>query len=270
MLQNLFGDDEHTAKDGPYSRVMKTRKWIYITAVSATLLVVGKYDVEATRSLLKIIDVPLRTISLAVELALSYLVLQYAVLVFQLIATYRIILNERLAFRRADEIASAATKASEARAAILKFKNDERDREVSHEQSLVSAVQAAQDDLEKRRKSLSENPGDVLSVKMFREALESGAAEAKITLDKALSGLEEYREMRAAKPQLDDSNPAYASLLATQAAAEASLRKVQAEDPASRPGYRKAEMVIDIFRVAPPILIGAASAVKLGIFIAKL
>lgn len=270
MLQNLFGDDEHTATDGPYSRVMKTRKWIYITAAAATLLLVGQYDVQATRSLLKIVSIPLNTLAISIDIALIYLVLQYSVLVFQLTTTYGIIINERLTFRRADEISAAAAKASEARAAVLKFKNDENDRAASHEQSLVAAVQAAQDDFEKRRKSISENSGDVMSVQMFREALESGVADAQIALKKSKDALDLFRQSRATRSNSTENDPTYLGLLATERAAEASFRKVQSEDPAGRPGYRKAEILIDILRVAPPLLVGAVVALKLSLFLSHL
>lgn len=107
MLQIIFGDDEHTASDGPYLRVLKTRKWLYITSIAGLIIANGLYNEKAAEDALKIIKIPHYFLRGGVLVGMFYLVLQYAFLIVQLISTYDIVLSERFTSRRADELASA-------------------------------------------------------------------------------------------------------------------------------------------------------------------
>lgn len=107
MLQVIFGDDEHTATEGPYSRVMKTRKWLYFGALALMAVESGLYDENAAAASFKFIDVPASTLSLTFTIGLIYLIIQYSLLLFQLITTYDITLSERFTYRRAEELQAA-------------------------------------------------------------------------------------------------------------------------------------------------------------------
>ena len=87
MLQVIFGDDEHTAADGPYARLMKTRKWLYIVAVAELAIANGLYNEKATADLLKVASIPTSALESALLFGLSYMLLQYAFLTWQLFTT---------------------------------------------------------------------------------------------------------------------------------------------------------------------------------------
>jgi hypothetical protein len=114
MLQSVFGDDEHTASEGTYQRLMKTRKWLYLTSALAIVMSQGLYDEEAAKALLQVVAAPEWLIRGAVKIALGYLLLLYSLLFLQLATTYDIIWRERLfkSAREKDRSASIAVEAA--------------------------------------------------------------------------------------------------------------------------------------------------------------
>ena len=107
MLQLIFGDDEHTASEGPYSRVMKTRKWLYMGSIALIAIGSGLYNENAATEALKFINIPTTMLKTGLIIGLTYLLIQYALLVFQLITTYDITLSERFTSRRSEELQAA-------------------------------------------------------------------------------------------------------------------------------------------------------------------
>lgn len=106
-FQMIFGDDEHTARDGPYKRLLATRKWLYIGAAMAALLSWGAYDENSTKTLIKIVDLPFWIVRSFVLSSVGYLILQYAFLLVQLSSVYDLVLRERFAVRRQEDLSNA-------------------------------------------------------------------------------------------------------------------------------------------------------------------
>lgn len=120
MLQAVFGDDEHTAFDGPYVRLMKTRKWLYLTAFFATILTLGLYSASEAWKLMPFLLVPEFFLKQICWGALLYLNLQYMALLVQLVSTYDIVLGERLRFKRQEEIDASRKQIADASLEIEK------------------------------------------------------------------------------------------------------------------------------------------------------
>jgi len=126
MFQNFFGDDEHTAADGPYTRVMKTRKWLYFTAVLATsynMMLINPAKIEEVIGFLALPDQVLRWSLLS---ALLYLLLIYMALSTQLASIYDLVLSERLRFRKDDEIAAAQIRVDESRKEVIRMDEEQK------------------------------------------------------------------------------------------------------------------------------------------------
>ncbi|MEG3169651.1 hypothetical protein U1737_15775, partial [Sphingomonas sp. LB3N6] len=116
MLQLFFGDDEHTAAEGTYIRIMKTRKWLYLSSSVLLIISLGLYDENAAASVVKVVKLPARKLATALVFGTTYLLIQYGFLIAQLVATYDILLRDRFIFRRADELVSAKERLDNARA----------------------------------------------------------------------------------------------------------------------------------------------------------
>ena len=115
MLQILFGDDEHTAEEGPYKRLLKTRKWLYISSFASLLISNGLYDETSAARVLSPIKLPASALETSLRIGLLYLIVQYILLLIQLWTSYDIVLEERFVFRRADELTKARERFRSAR-----------------------------------------------------------------------------------------------------------------------------------------------------------
>lgn len=245
-LSILWGDDEHTAVDGPYSRLLKTRKWIYISAALAVALSSNVYQPDAAQSLVKIIAVPIWFIGPPVLGGLIYLLIQYALLRFQLTQIYEAVLNERFKFRRQEELEKAAEKLQEA------------------EDALDDAVRRQAEDAQNRA-GLN---GRMLVLKTALEEYRAPLASPErpyfdsriVDYESEISRIEEkLAEMGNADTSLVDSRQRKVIV------AEALHRAIEQEDPASHPGYVWAERVIDAVRTWPPLFVGIWSATRLAL-----
>lgn len=140
-LQIFFGDDEHTALEGPYIRVMKARKWLVITSALAILAGLGLYDQQATKSIVRIFGVPDDLLRKSLGAALLYLILTYAFLVSQLLSIYDLTLSERFSIRQKEEVEKARNEVI----GLTTNKADAERRlsegEASHEKSDVLNIQ---------------------------------------------------------------------------------------------------------------------------------
>lgn len=263
MFQIIFGDDEHTAVDGPYSRLMKTRKWLYLTSAIALILSFRLYDEEAAGDILRVVELPWWLISQAALGGLIYLSMQYGLLVRQLLSSYDIILAERLAFRRAEDLAKAQERLDNQRRKVI----DDYEAGIVAQRAEVTTLKSDRAALRSGRDKL------LLDVKRLDNAYTAADWEKKRQSEEKLDEVEralqsvEQRVTRAenaseAPPPPDvDGNPEVM-------AARADLELLRSQNPADRGGYRQAEIAIDVARLVVPALsaLGAAVSLALTIF----
>lgn len=256
VLQIIFGDDEHTAADGPYARLMKTRKWLYLSSATLSIVHGGLYNEKAASSLLKIVKAPTSVVEPAFAIGVAYLLLQYSLLVGQLLSTYDIVLSDRFIFRRSDELTSARDKIKEAtsqlQSSIHAFRQD-----------FAIALQARQNELEnqialesKKLNALTEQ-----RIKLQQKSSENGSL-AKVMHDEGRQRAIRARLLNSLQKlkssPLDELDPSYdPSVKLCQAAlveAEQAFMSLRSEMPSERHGYRFAEIIIDALRLGPPCL----------------
>lgn len=259
MLQVIFGDDEHTAVDGPYSRLMKTRKWLYLTSIAAALVSHSYFDTYALNTTLKIVSVSPYFIGTTLVVGLLYLSIQYALLMFQLCSIYDIVLNERFKFRREDELAAARGRVTEADKKvrnITKMVNEhpdiialnERSRKLDGEEQAVrfdmSAVALSHDygnhDIDEGdSKSRPLKPFQIAQLKM--ESIEIERNEISYLLSSTIDKLNRENLFSEAVDDVDVTRLTYNSILKM--------------NPADRNSYRYVESAIDLLRLLPPLVL---------------
>jgi len=276
VLQILFGDDEHTAIDGPYQRLMKTRKWVYISAAAATVITLRLYNPAALPDALKFIQLPAWLIGKALIGGLTYLVFQYAFLAIQLGVTYDIVLGERLSSRRGEQIEAARKRFSEAEGRLRGYKDaraqPRRDRlrdaaSNLDEQKQVVAMEAA--------KLRSRFPGldtDVISDDPDGWGPEAASETFRAFIQgrkNVLYAENEYNQIQREEQQQEESialpDPALLSLLEQVSEADEGVRTLLRKDPKERLFFVIMEIAIDLIRVAPPIPIGGLAIFHLWI-----
>lgn len=97
LIQVILGDDEHTAADGSYVRILKARKWLYLAAAAAVLQAYKLVDFAALRKLSGgVITLPAWLATNALLVGLTYLLIQYGILLVQLATAYRAVISARL------------------------------------------------------------------------------------------------------------------------------------------------------------------------------
>lgn len=97
MFQMVFGDDEHTAADGPYSRLLRARKWIYVSTALVALQIREAVNFSAIGHVLKdVILIPNDLGEFAIVGSLGVINSQYTLLLYQLGKLYPQILQDRL------------------------------------------------------------------------------------------------------------------------------------------------------------------------------
>jgi hypothetical protein len=270
MLQVIFGDDEHTAADGPYTRLLKTRKWLYISSVATFALASGLYNEKAAHEAMKVLSLPSSTLRVGLVFGVSYLVAQYCLLLIQLAATYDIVLAERFVFRRADELAKARERLKGARKAegdaVSTFRQNSAKALVEYRDRMQNQVL----DLEKQR---SEDLGNAeyfelhdpenADLPVFRH--NAYRANAKLALLE--QRLKEVADSpHAAIARLDPQDDADVQLAREElAAAELDLSELQRQVPSNRPLYRQVERLIDLTRVIPPLAVALGSLLLAGL-----
>lgn len=260
MLQVIFGDDEHTAADGPYARIMKTRKWLYLSSISALAISHGLYNEEAAFETLKFIRVPYFVLKPALSIGVVYLLLQYILLVLQLVATYDITLAERFTFRRADELASARERLKVSRRehaeSVDAFSKNAfaalARRSIELEKDLVSVTEERQSAIESRKMAEASGlPARELQQRRHHE----GRTQAQYALAKARFD-EVAKDPEAAMSRMEArSDPDVQIALESVFEAEEVLASLQKQVPSERAGYKIFERLIDLSRVAPPLLL---------------
>lgn len=258
-LQIFFGADEHTAKDGPYARLMSTRKWIYLSSALAILLVSGLYDERAVKAALKVIAVPVWLLAPAVATGLLYLLVQYGLLIRQLWVSYDIVMGERLAFRRADELAIAKQKVKDASAALEKKADDIMKLRIQRSVAAKEALENAMLRRDQAEKEIADLEYDSSLNAPSRKRLVADHLKDLIREISRLSA--EARSTDHAAQQVVHVEPDE-----DLKEAQALLSQLRQQDPADRKGYRATEVLIDWLRLGPPVLLGAFAVLKLGAF----
>ncbi|HYE46208.1 MAG TPA: hypothetical protein VEA44_10600 [Caulobacter sp.] len=108
MISSYFGDDEGTAAEGPYKRLLKLRKWLYFSSALAGFNAAGLLQPKAVGPLLKgLIAVTPEIATTAILAGLSLTTIQYAALLLQLRGTYDIVLEDRIASKRRQDMIAA-------------------------------------------------------------------------------------------------------------------------------------------------------------------
>lgn len=123
MFQVIAGEDEHTAVDGPYARLMKTRKWLLIASAAGAAIHLQIYDADAFKGLIKVLALPPWLLRSSVVAGLAYMLIQYALLAGQLLTTYDLILRERFVGHHDEAIKAATLRASDAEAELTRHMN---------------------------------------------------------------------------------------------------------------------------------------------------
>lgn len=264
MLQIIFGDDEHTAAEGPYSRVMKTRKWLYVLSSASLAVSLGLYNPKQTTELLKVISLPQDVVGWALSIAVLYLGVQYIFLVIQLIATYDIVLVERFKSRREDELSRARDAVTNSRNEVKKsiddFRADYREAYEKRNAELSKAIEEAQTALATKKEARiagewrKDDAEDISTLRHDEERAKASLAVARMALRK----LEE--------DTLGELDPSYDSVVASRQAAardaEAALHTLISQEPAERKGYKALERLIDFVRIGPPPLLAFTALLK--------
>lgn len=272
-LSGLLGDDEHTAAEGPYNRVMKTRKWLYISSVSAQAFSLDLFKVEQAEELIKFMRLPPWWLATGVMFGLAYLLLQYTFLIVQLSGTYDIIIHERLASRRADEIKKSKDAFEDAedkmRLYALSWRQD----------SLAKAMESA-DEINQKLTDLKTELDEVVGKgkessvlpQYIREDLDekrsrrvAELSEKRYILEKNLtSAYADIAQLRDVESDGLYEDDVYQSLQKEAVSTSRTYQDMVRQEPSLRWGYKTVEGCIDAMRVVPPMVVALWSAMQLA------
>lgn len=114
-MLNYFSDDEHTATDGPYARLLKSRKWLWLSSVLA--IAAGHHRIVAVRIedvLQGVLRIDASVIFWATFVPLVVSTIQYALILWQNVATYDLTIQARFQKRQSEAIDLATSEAASA------------------------------------------------------------------------------------------------------------------------------------------------------------
>lgn len=270
-LAGLLGDDEHTAAEGPYSRVMKTRKWLYLSAITAQVFALNLYRREEFESVVKFLWVPSWWVASGVLFGLIYLLAQYALLSGQLLASYDIVLRERLISRRADDLRQSREAYDNAMRKRQAFEREWVDDQFSLAEAERSQAEHEMQEAQYQLQVLQSRQEGILSHAAFsHEALERAEArianelEARVTAAREAINRagERLVAVRSSRPPSPDDE-AYRALVNEGDAALHRYRDLLNQEPSLRWGYKAFEGCIDLLRIVPPAIISVLAAMQL-------
>lgn len=124
MLQTFFGDDEHTAADGPYIRIMRARKWLLGTAALAIAFNMQLLDLAAITNLIKILKLSEHIFKITLITTIIYLSVQYSIIAIQVAVVYDIIISDRMRSRRDEEIRIAQARLDDSRKEVITIEGE--------------------------------------------------------------------------------------------------------------------------------------------------
>lgn len=275
-LSNLLGDDEHTAADGPYKRVMKTRKWVYISATIAILIAGGRYHEEGgNKVLLGVFSLPDFVFAAAMIAGLLYLVPLYLILVAQLRDVYSAVLDERLADQRLERLRDAIKRqlgaSEELDLWMSSWRNAQLAPVLEAEETVLNRLSQAKQFIRQRSADPAFDIAEAseiwrgMTTAELQEFLSSSPeAQSRWILNHAASleieyqrAVEARRRVELAEPPEDDQRVRLLRNALTDANNDLqNLNNVRAY---LSPGYRKKELWIDVLRVVPPALTGGGA-----------
>mgnify|MGYP005628336087 CR=1 FL=1 len=270
-FQEVFGDDEHTAAEGPYSRLLKVRKWIFVSGGLALITAFGLYDARSFEEVVQIISLPESLLKTFLFASLFYLIIIYTLLFAQLSISYKIILDDRLAFRRQKDLSDLAEKIEALEGSLNERFNSDRDTkrkalsEIADRMSKISGeVDEAKQVIEQwlPREGTSARAKSILTKN--RAAVKNGQAELRHLVKSAKELENELGRMGSIQRDryLETTESGSRNLKQWRAAKEKYDALVQS-NPGDKPGYRRLEQLIDAFRIGPPFVFGLYAGARL-------
>lgn len=259
-VMNFFGDDDVNGPDGVFGAASKLRKWLYLTSGLAIMVSLRHVQPGQIENFLKVVSADYRGVAWTVLASLTYVIVHYSLLLWQVGLTYPIILTQRLAFRNQDRVEEARDRLTQTieqlenvRKIISDFRQNPRIAEVERE------IEAERVRIEAGIKRLEEiNPptdsldSEVRNLRWEQDALPQSIGRKQM----------EIVMMNAAKNQV----PADANLKSLEDAVQqrrGDLVKIAMTDPAATPGYELIERLRDTLRLAPPLLFGLGALTNL-------
>ncbi len=257
MLPIIFGDDEHTAVDGPYKRVLATRKWLYILSTLSIVVTLGFYDASSTTSLVKVVRLPTDLVSPALMIGISYLVIQYTLLAWQLCTTYDIVLKDRFILRKADELSSARIRMLDSKRELDSLASEAK---IYGNYMFDERENALSTSLSEKDNSLAEAEAELSKLKSYGASQDKQAAAEGVKAGRQ----RERNNVATALLRLRDDKMSYvdakykmrlssASLVFSKS--EKSFVELQKQEPSERMGYQLSERIIDVSRILAPYIL---------------
>lgn len=242
-LTAAFGDDEHTATEGPYVRMLRIRKWIFLFSFVIIGVVVGMYDENAAARAFPVLNISKDAIILSASLSLFYLTIQYNSLLVQVGSTYDIILKARFESHLnaetdllGEQLTSAMNASAEAKDALPLTKNEQEQARLE-----LSRLKRAQ----KSKQLFLENGQDVDGSELDESVLH----EAENDL------INIYTRIQAIEDTLSKQKDVLKIVSRHNSDIERISQKLDAirsSQPSTRPFYVKAESIIDATRLITP------------------
>lgn len=261
MLQVIFGDDEHTAADGPYVRVMKTRKWLYISSGIALIIGQGFYRPTEATELFKVAELPSWWLATGLKFGLIYLLIQYTILTIQLGSVYKVVLQDRMAGKRAEQLSEALERLKKAEHEVDSYLNKHYEKNMD---LIKPEIRRAKEDLHQANTDKNILSKDIemeierndVGVRMPGIDLQSLSRKRRTASLKALEAEQKINDLMEKSYTPPDADEGYNQLIDAAIVARQDHEKLRAQDIFSRPIFRRLETVVDAIRILPPI--GAA------------
>lgn len=261
MLQVIFGDDEHTAEDGAYKRCLAARKWLYVTTSALLIVNFGLYDASAFKALISLFSLPEVVLKRSLLVASIYLILQYSLIVAQLITTYDLILNERFKLRKFDEMDAARKRLTAARDSYANNKEKFAGNEKIAVERRSSARALYLSDLE------NSSGATVAGIQGELDNLSGHDQETRLRYAQLRNKSRLALEARRFDERYADEYNSYIEQYDAElensrsevAQAEQLIFSLLQDEPSERRGYKITERLFDLFRISPPYFLVAYS-----------
>lgn len=258
---SAFGDDDHTASDSAYDRLLKVRKWLWIFSTAAILLHFNLYNDTAAKNLLKIIEIPSWLLKQATIAGISYLLIQSIFLIIQLFNTYDIILDQRMKFKQEEKLEHASNNIRTAQDELSKLITqnlEDLKMAISALMHRASQSKYKYDELHNKRSNELNNVSNIIYGKA--KIMEDYSDE----ISKAeLAYLNDKKDIESLSKQIDelrDNNTKnYTNTDIELARHRLSIAKTAYADifnqnPANRTAFIKSEICLDAIRILPPFI----------------
>jgi hypothetical protein len=248
LIQIVMGDDEHTAAEGPYPRLLKCRKWLLLFGSLATLQSFGLLDYSQLSKLLwGVINLPAWMGRLALIAAISIALAQYLCLLIQATVTYPRTIRQRIYAEKISRLDSLRTEANQLQQDHLRAQNARSSREVQFREADEEHALLAEQALLESDAALGTTP--------------LGATPLTGSGDLAVDVAAMIRKNAETELQVAKANEQ--QILSTLSASIGAYEIESASVPESRRRYVWSEYAIDAGRIAPPFLFAASALLHL-------